>query len=286
MSPILWGLAALLLALFIYGAWIEPAMRLRVVRYDLPLEGWVDEPLTLVLVADLHAGAPQVPLSRVRRIVARANSLGADVAILLGDYAAAHKFTLGKMDVHDIICALKGLDAPLGTYAVLGNHDWWQDPRAAAEGGVCETSRALLAHGIPELDNDAVKLPSGAWLVGLADQRAQSPDPRVDGFDDLDAAMEEVTDDAPAILIAHEPDIFPRVPDQVRLTVSGHTHGGQVRFLGRSPVIRMVWCEVFSYGHYVSDDQHLIVSGGIGCSEYPVRVGMPPELTLVTVHRA
>ena len=117
---------------------------------------------------------------------------------------------------------------------------------------------------------------------------------RVDeaALDDVEALAELLVpaareaDDAPALLIAHEPDIFPRVPDQVRLTVSGHTHGGQVRFLGRSPVLRMVWCEVFSYGHYVSNDQHLIVSGGIGCSEYPVRMGMPPELTLVTVRRA
>jgi len=284
---ILGGLAAALLALFFYAAWIEPAWRLTVVRYDVHLANWgARPPVTLVLVADLHAGAPHVSLRRVRRIVARANGLEGDIAILLGDYAAAHPFTLSIPTPERLAAALAELKAPLGTWAVQGNHDWWQDPDAAETGRPTATAQAFARHEIFELDNEAISLRAGAdafWLLGLADQRVLSTDPREESFDDIDAAMKEVTDDAPAILIAHEPDIFPDLPAQVGLTVSGHTHGGQVRVFGLSPVTRLVWCELYSYGHYVSQDQHLVVSGGIGCSKYPLRLGMPPEITVVTV---
>ncbi|MEM9348918.1 MAG: metallophosphoesterase [Pseudomonadota bacterium] len=287
MSIFFWGLAALLLALFIYGFWIEPAMRLRVVRRDVRIETWGDRaPLTILLVADLHAGAPHVSLGRVRRIVEEANALGADLTVLLGDYAAAHRFVFRLPAADEIIALLKDLRAPLGVWAVQGNHDWWDDPEAVETGRPTKTAQALTRHGLPELDNEAVRIgegQNGFWLMGIADQRAFAVDPREDGLDDLDAAMEDVSDDAPAILIAHEPDIFPDVPEQVALTVSGHTHGGQVRIFGRAPVIDYVWCEDYTYGHYVHGDQHLIISAGIGCSKLPVRFGSPPELTLITV---
>ena len=124
MVTLLWGLAALLLALIVYAVWFEPAWRLRVVRYDVALPSWgARDPLKIVIVSDLHAGGPHVPLGRVRRIVARANRQGADLAVLLGDYAAAHPFTVGMLPVPRIIEALAHLRAPLGTFAVLGNHD-------------------------------------------------------------------------------------------------------------------------------------------------------------------
>ena len=70
----------------------------------------------------------------------------------------------------------------------------------------------------------------------------------------------------PVILLAHEPDIFPRVPDRVTLTLAGHTHGGQVRVLGYAPVIPSRYGDRYGYGHIVEDGRHLIVSAGVGCS--------------------
>ncbi|MBT0957192.1 metallophosphoesterase [Alphaproteobacteria bacterium KMM 3653] len=251
------------------------------------MAGWgARAPLKIVILSDIHAGAPHVSLRRLRRIVARANAEGGDLAVLLGDYAAAHPYTLGKMSKDDIIAALKGFTAPLGIYAVLGNHDWWQDSTALKEQRAPEAALALSNHDIPHLDNEAIRLRGGEeafWLLGLADQRPLSLDPEEDGFDDLDAAMKQVTDTAPAILLAHEPDIFPDVPAQVLLTLSGHTHGGQIRILGRSPVVMVAESEIFAYGHYHHGAQSLIVSGGIGCSDYPIRLGMPPEITVVTI---
>jgi hypothetical protein len=99
-----------------------------------------------------------------------------------------------------------------------------------------------------------------------------------------------VTDNAPVILLAHEPDIFPRVPGRVALTLSGHTHGGQVRLFGYSPVVPSRYGNRYAYGHVTearahspARPRHLVVSGGLGCSIMPVRVGVPPEITVVTL---
>ena len=90
-----------------------------------------------------------------------------------------------------------------------------------------------------------------------------------------------MTDDAPVILMAHEPDIFPEVPARVALTVSGHTHGGQVRLFGWSPIVPSAYGNRYAYGHVVEDDRSLVVSGGLGCSILPVRFGVPPEIVIV-----
>ena len=88
---------------------------------------------------------------------------------------------------------------------------------------------------------------------------------------------------APVILLAHEPDIFSQVPSRVSLTLSGHTHGGQVRVFGYSPMVPSRYGNRYAYGHVVEDDRHLIISGGLGCSILPVRIGMPPEIVMVDV---
>jgi predicted MPP superfamily phosphohydrolase len=98
--------------------------------------------------------------------------------------------------------------------------------------------------------------------------------------DDLDATLKKVTDDAPLILLAHEPDVVTRVPSRVALQLSGHTHGGQVRVLGWSPVSPSG--RRLAYGH-LRMNCDLVVSGGLGCSIVPFRLGVPPEIVLVTL---
>ena len=139
-----------------------------------------------------------------------------------------------------------GLKAPLGVHAILGNHDWWDDRTVQREGqGNPVARRALEAAGIPVYENDAKRLTKNGrpfWLAGLGDQLAYMPARRFRpvrriGVDDLGATLAKVTDNAPVILLAHEPDIAKRVPSRVALQLSGHTHGGQVRLLGWSPVV-------------------------------------------------
>ncbi len=100
------------------------------------------------------------------------------------------------------------------------------------------------------------------------------------GVDDLGATLAKIKDDAPVILMAHEPDVVRRVPSRVALQLSGHTHGGQVRLLGWSPISPSG--RELAYGH-IRKNCDLVVSGGLGCSIMPFRLGVPPEIVLVTL---
>ncbi len=89
------------------------------------------------------------------------------------------------------------------------------------------------------------------------------------GVDDLSATLAKVTDDAPLVLLAHEPDVAMRVPKRVALQLSGHTHGGQIRLLGWSPVVPSHYGRKFAYGH-MRTNCDVVVSGGLGCSNHAV----------------
>jgi uncharacterized protein len=283
-------LGTILAGLFVsaYGFFIEPALRLRVRRWSLSPDGWRGAPIRIAILADLHMGEPFVSLARLERIVARTNALGADMIVVLGDLVAGHHFVSKQVPVADTVRALSALSAPLGVHTILGNHDWWDDRGAQARGGGPTIAGAALASaGMPVLSNKAIRIGREGgdfWLAGLEDQLAIIVgNGRFRGLDDLGGTLAQVTDDAPVILLAHEPDIFPRVPGRVCLTLSGHTHGGQIRLFGWSPVVPSRYGNRYAYGHVREAGRDLIVSGGIGCSILPVRLGVVPEITLVEV---
>jgi predicted MPP superfamily phosphohydrolase len=273
----------------------EPVLQLGVVRYNLLPRQWpADVPLTIAVIADLHACDPWMSLDRIGAIVARTNALHADVIVLLGDYVAGHRHVTRTIPAHEWASVLAGLKAPLGVHAVLGNHDYWDDKVVQhAGGGITVARRALEAAGIPVYENDVVRLTKDArafWLAGLGDQlawlptRRLRPVPRI-GVDDLGATLAKVIDTAPVILLAHEPGIAVRVPSRVALQLSGHTHGGQVRLLGWSPAVPARKGRRLAYGH-VRMKCDVVISGGLGCSIVPFRLGVPPEIVLVTLGRS
>jgi predicted MPP superfamily phosphohydrolase len=231
-------------------------------------------------------GEPYMSLKHLERIVEAANTLEPDLILLLGDYAAGHRWVTRKITIADTAGILTQLKAPLGTHAILGNHDWWDDRQAQKRrAGPNLYGEALKTAGLPVYENDGVRLDHKGrpfWLLGLADQIAFiNGRNSFTGLDDLNATLAKVGDDAPVILMIHEPDGFTKVPSRVSLTLAGHTHGGQVRLFGYSPVVPSAYGNRFAYGHIVEDDHHLIVSGGLGCSILPVRFGVPPEINLI-----
>jgi uncharacterized protein len=122
------------------------------------------------------------------------------------------------------------------------------------------------------------------WLIGLGDLLAPVPNPRHGrGADDLPAAMREVCDDAPAILLVHEPYFFPWVPDRIALTLAGHMHGGQVNLPIIGPPFSLLKRRSgkYIYGEYAAGERQMIVSGGLGTSIAPVRFLRPPEVVMV-----
>jgi predicted MPP superfamily phosphohydrolase len=285
--------AASTLALGGYALAVEPMWRLNVTSYAVAPQNWPRGlKLSIAVLADIHAGEPLMPAARVAAIAERTNALRPDLVVLLGDFAASHHFQGKRVPPEAWSEALGTLRAPLGVHAVLGNHDWWDDFRAQSLGrGPTVGHRVLQRVGIPVYENDAVRLRKDAhafWLAGLGDQlafldRRKKGARSVRGIDDLPGTLAKVTDDAPLILLAHEPDIFPAVPERVALTLSGHTHGGQIRVLGYSPIVPSRYGNRYAYGHVVEDNRHLIVSGGLGCSMLPVRFGVPPEIVMIDV---
>jgi len=86
------------------------------------------------------------------------------------------------------------------------------------------------------------------------------------------------------LLLVHEPDIFPTVPDRVALTLAGHTHGGQIRLPFVWPYfVPSKYGARSAYGHVIENDRHMIVSGGLGTSMIPARLGVPPEIVHITL---
>ncbi|GJE55292.1 MULTISPECIES: metallophosphoesterase [Methylobacterium] len=286
---VLTGLGASALAAGSTGTYafaIEPRFRLAVTSYAPVLPGWTPGlSLRIAAIADIHVGEPYMPLDRVAEIVAATNALKPDLILLLGDYPAGRRVTWTRVALPDFARVAEGLRAPLGVHAVLGNHDWWDDTDALdARKGPVEARRVLEARGIPVMENDAIRLLKDGkpfWLAGLADQQPFKVRRDLRSLADIPGTLAKITDDAPAILMAHEPEIFPEIPDRFALTLSGHTHGGQVRVFGHSPFVAGYHDPRYIYGHVVEGRRHLIISGGLGVSNVGVRFGVPPEIVLI-----
>jgi len=264
----------------VYAAAIEP-QGLVVTRYALSPPGWPSEQrLTVTVIADLHAGGPDMLLPHIREVVQTANGLRSDLIVLLGDFIASYRHFGTRVVDTDWAAELARLSAPLGVWAILGNHDWWHDLKGVRG--------ALSGVRIPILENRAVLLRGGNqqfWLAGLGDQLAHPlGHGRFRGADDLPGTLSQIRTIDPVILLAHEPDIFPSVPPRVSLTLAGHTHGGQIRLPFVWPLyVPSRYGARFAYGHVVEERRHLLVSGGLGTSVIPARLGVPPEVVHVTL---
>ncbi len=288
------------------GYAVAEAFHESVTPYTLTPPNWTPGlKLRLAVLADLHVCDPWMSIQRLEQIVGQTNALDADAILLLGDFVVGHG--LGKysarIDNSAWAAVLAKLQAPYGVHAVLGNHDWWQSLEVQRRrAGPTPAGLALNAVGIPVYENTAVRLQKDGhafWIAGLGDQWAfrtngdeqrdeeiLAPGSSHTGVDDLPATMRRITDDAPVILMVHEPDIFPDVSKRVSVTLAGHTHGGQVRFFGYAPVVPSIYGSRYAYGHKIEDGRHLIVSGGLGCSALPVRFGSPPEIVMIDLGEA
>ena len=278
-----------------YAFAIEPGWRLTTTRYRLRLEGWrPDAVLRIGVIADLHASEPQMGLKRIADVVATTNALRPDLILLLGDYGIGQKVYARPVPPAEVAPVLAGLSAPLGVHAILGNHDYWGGSLAdwpytpEKIHDYAQGHRDMLAAaGARVHENGAIRLEHRGqpfWLAGTGSKIALPLGRRrFVSYARLDKVLPQIVDDAPAILMAHEPDLFPDVPKRFGLTLSGHTHGGQVRLLGYSPVTPSDYGNRYAYGHVVEDGRNLIVSGGLGTSILPVRFGVPPEVVLVEV---
>ena len=143
--------------------------------------------------------------------------------------------------------------------------------------GIMDCKRALESAGVVVLEDQARALTIDQcrfWVVGIGDLW-ETPH-------DVGKAFAGVTDNAPVLALTHNPDLFPQVPARASLLIAGHTHGGQVKLplLGR-PVLPAA--QRYAIGHVVENGRDLFVSPGIGTSIVPVRFGVPPEISRLTL---
>ncbi|MEA3000497.1 MAG: uncharacterized protein QOK17_2330 [Sphingomonadales bacterium] len=260
------GLAAALAGYGYWGATRPPIVREAAVA--LPHWPAGAPPLRVLLLSDVHVGAPDMTPERLAGIVEQANALAPDVVLIAGDYISDKSLSTRLYDYPDALAPLAGLTPRLATIAVLGNHDHWRNADAARAG--------LAAVGIQVLDNDAVEVGPLA-IGGLDDPFTQ--------HDDLAATVAALRALPGAkLVLSHSPDPFPDLPPDVTLMLAGHTHCGQVSLPFYGPLKTMsAYGKRYACGRIDESGRTLIVTAGLGTSGLPVRIGAPPDMWLLTL---
>lgn len=222
--------------------------------------------MRVALLADMHLG-PFIPGSFVKEAVDRTNALQPELILLGGDYvyrSAAY--------IPEVMKILGGLKAPLGVYAVPGNHD----NRASRP----LTSKELERNGIPEITN------SGRWIErGGSSLRIAGLDDLWTGRPHLRSALGDAGPDDAALLLMHNPDFVEGLSDpRVVLALCGHTHGGQMNLpLIGSPIIPSAFGSKYAYGEVQGPSVPAFVTCGIGTVFPPMRINRPPEIAMLTL---
>lgn len=280
---------ALPLAGALYGFAIE-RFDFEVYRVDVPITAlpYGLDGLRILQLSDIHA-SNYMPISQVRRIVEQALQLPADVIMITGDLLTGRGDPLAAC-----VAELSRLRAPLGVWGCNGNHEIYTHTQEVA-------AQLFRQHGMTMLRQENMQL---AWrgakfnLIGVDYQRQRwfpsDSGPMLEGVEPL------VRQDMPNILLSHNPNAFPRAGELgIELMLAGHTHGGQVqveildhrispaRFI--TPYIAGLYRRTLSGNaaslfrkRYAS----VYVSRGLGTIGTPLRLGVPPEITLLTLRRS
>jgi uncharacterized protein len=225
--------------------------------------------LTLALLTDIHHG-PYNTLEYVHHVVERTNALGPDLIALGGDYVR-----VGSQFVRPCLAALGRLRAPLGVFAVPGNHDHWHNVKLCRQ--------ALRANGLVDLTN------AGMWLERGGDRlRLAGVDDLWCGRPDLDAAVGSAGDADACVLLCHNPDFAEEAVDErVGLVLSGHTHGGQVYIPGiGAPRLPSRYGTKYIGGLVPAPRTRVFVSRGVGTVDWALRFCCRPEVNLLTLTAA
>jgi len=219
----------------------------------------------IIHLSDTHH-SPLTGLDHIAKAVVIANQLKPDLVALTGDYVSHEAKYIAP--VAKVLGELRGKH---GVYACLGNHDHWTD----AEG----VTRHFGKSGVRVLINEGLRLEGGDasfWLAGVDDHMV--------GKTDLPAALKGSFPDEFKLLLAHNPIIFRRaVRAGVDLTLSGHTHGGQVRVRDNDQRLIRRRGRAGLHRRY---DSHIYITRGIGTVVLPVRFQCPPEISVLELRSA
>ena len=257
-----------------WWTWISHAPAHKVSRVRIGIAGWpqLSRPLRILFLSDLHVGSHAGDVERLSRILISAAEFHPDLMCVGGDYINGMLFGGGRVPPETTAAILGGVKPPLGSFAVLGDHDeLYSAPaiiRALSDAGLrvlldATTSITFEGHEIKVLGMN----PGSARLSELIRQAPIS---------------------SPRIVLAHDPAAFALLPaDTAGLMLCGHTHGGQVQLPLLGPLVNMSDAPLrWTYGHVTKGDCHLYVTSGLGTSLLPLRLGIPPEVVHLEVDGA
>jgi len=227
------------------------------------------ESLRIAQLSDIHHSETYSE-EQIQRAIDQTNDLSPDMVVLTGDY-----ITATRRYVPTVTKMLGALRAVHGTFAILGNHDFWVDAEWI--------TRSLQKTGIEVLRNASTTITSKSDAIKLAG---------VDDLwmrqSDLKRAMKGTRSNETRILLSHNPEILPEAVDRkVDLVLSGHTHGGQVALpvIG-APHMNSYYNGKTIAGHAIEGGTQIYVNRGLGTVFAPVRLHCPPEITVFELHRA
>lgn len=279
------ALGVFLVLLLLYGVLVEPRLILDEEHAEVPLPRLGQElaGTEVAVLSDLQLGMWFANHGMVERAVASAVAADPDVVLLAGDFLYSSDPSIdAQIDtLMQLIDPL--LESGIPAYAVLGNHDY-------AVGAADELTTALEDAGIPVLRNAAVPVPGPVedpaeqlHVVGIG--------PDLPNQVDIDAALADVPDSAPRVVLMHNPTVFDRLPaGTAPLTLAGHTHCGQVALPGRPHWAYLaltseerIVADGWAPEDYGADGNRMFVTCGIGFSVAPIRINAPPQVAVFTL---
>ena len=248
----------------VFGVW-SAQQAPQVVRYTLQMPG-LSAPLRIVQLSDSHASRIDMPPERLARVVTQINTLKPDIVLLTGDYVSGNPDRWNAAETRAALAPFDGLRAPLGVFAVLGNHD---DP--------VKTAAALRKGPVKLLVGKHVDA-GPVTIVGVDDIARGSP-----AVERMRALIRAAPAGKPILVVVHRPTYVEWLQTRPVLMIAGHTHGGQFKL----PIIGAWAIDSFyaahQHGVFREGPHRLLVSSGLGTTGIPMRIGVPPEIVELTL---
>lgn len=233
-------------------------------HWDKKLDG-----LKIAVISDLHLGTKRVDVHNLKTIIQKTNQNNPDLIFLLGDFDS--KTIKIKYSTEALSKVFKTFKSKYSTIAILGNHDY-------ATPGPEQIKKILKNANIQVLENKTTNIQINGrslYVTGFKDTWY---------FDINPAEILGKNIKTPTIVLMHNPDTFPEIPDKISLSLSGHTHGGEINIPGLgSPITPSKYGQRYRKGYIVENNKHLYVTGGIATLS-GFRLFNPPEIVILTIY--